>query len=293
MEYDDIFKYKNVWYKCIPGGFSTDVGHEEIEDGPLLEDVGSEEIEDYMSFLTNEVGITPNIHPGNGLLNLGHNPPPPSVYYQNQYQGSLANDGQQYQTYNMSPDAYQDGLQLGGLGAAVPSPQQMLSSFDVFLANKKMSAKMEKKELTIPEKRASYQKYAEKILKFKKDIAGKFKAGGVSETIFTRYAELLDSMLGDLMDAEMGMNAWTEEAKKYHDAHQESRKQALEYHQKYDNLQATHLDIVKFNSFCQDLYKTLKVRGPKMETMQDVPKLVDVVYMQAVRQQAKYEPEVP
>jgi len=139
---------------------------------------------------------------------------------------------------------------------------------------------------------AKYKAYATKASTMRQELQDKFKAGGIAQTALNAHQELISTVLADFLDMGRKLTTAEENYTNYRAAYEREQQHRHDLQTQYQDLESRHFDIKKFSKFCDSLYKTLRVKGPHIETMEDLSSLTDFMYTRIIKSQAMTD-EVP
>ena len=117
--------------------------------------------------------------------------------------------------------------------------------------------------------------------------SAKFRPGGTADLLFREALSTAEKCLsiatkGSILDQKL---------KKAQETLQKAEKAQLELTAEITKLRAKDFNFDAFVIFCNKLYRTLSVDGPKMQKAADLPKFIDWVYRECRKNQP--EPDMP
>jgi len=131
-----------------------------------------------------------------------------------------------------------------------------------------------------------------KLNNFRENILTNFKSGGAAQTAMNEISSTLETAIIALMESQKHHRNYAFEYNRMKERYNDQQQQFNACYTDLEQLKKTHFDIGQFSKFCDTLYKTVAIPGPKINQMDDLPKLTDFMYMQIVKHQ-NTEPEVP
>jgi hypothetical protein len=127
---------------------------------------------------------------------------------------------------------------------------------------------------------------------FAEKVKGTFKPNGVAATTIGQLVAFVDEILATLTHVYHDKKAYEKEYVKMQNKYYELQSKYDKTRASFAILESTHFDIKKFSKFCDNLYKTVDIPGPKIREMADLPQLTDFMYTQIVKHQPQVD-EVP